>query len=118
MSKKLTKKDMFAQIKANYALTADEIAFIDHEIELLSKKTTKSKGADENAEYKALILDFLADGKPHTCTEIRKGIPEFADTDKFNQSKMTSLMTALKNDGSVVRTEIKGRAHFALADGE
>lgn len=116
MSKKMTKKEMFAQIKANYDLTADEVAFIDHEIELLSKKSTStSKASTENDEYKALILDFLADGVPHTCLEIRKGIPEFADTDKFNQSKITSLMTALKNEKSVVRTEIKGRAHFALA---
>ena len=116
MSKKLTKKEKFERIKANYALTADDIDFIDHEIELLSKKSTStSKASTENDEYKALILEFLDDGTPRTCTEIRRGIPEFADTDKFNQSKMTSLMTALKNDGSVVRTEVKGRAHFALA---
>ena len=30
MTKKMTKKEMFAQIMANYALTDEEKAFIEH----------------------------------------------------------------------------------------
>ena len=36
-AKKMTKREMFEMIKANHNLSADEIAFIDHELELLAK---------------------------------------------------------------------------------
>ena len=41
--KKMTKAQMFAQIKANHNLSADEVAFIDHELELLAKKNSLLK---------------------------------------------------------------------------
>ena len=37
-NKKMTKREMFEQIKTNYNLTDAEKAFIDHELELLAKK--------------------------------------------------------------------------------
>ena len=42
-TKKMTKREMFEQIKANYNLTNEEVAFIDHELELLAKKNSAEK---------------------------------------------------------------------------
>ena len=42
-TKKMTKREMFEQIKANYSLTNEEVAFIDHELELLAKKNSAEK---------------------------------------------------------------------------
>ena len=42
-NKKMTKREMFEQIKANYQLTEAERAFIDHELELLAKKNSAEK---------------------------------------------------------------------------
>lgn len=38
MTKKMTKKEMFAQLMENYPLTDEEKAFCAHEIELLERK--------------------------------------------------------------------------------
>ena len=45
-NKKMTKRDYFEGFKRKYALTDEEIAFIDHDIELLEKKNA-SKSSTE-----------------------------------------------------------------------
>ena len=39
----MTKADYFKQIMANYSLTEDEKAFIQHELDLLAKKNSGEK---------------------------------------------------------------------------
>lgn len=111
--KKMTKKEMLAQIKANYDLTDKEIAFIDHEIELLSKKNSKDKGQTktqkENENIKAQIVEFMVAGTDYTVTDIQKGVGL-----ETNQ-KTSALMRQLVLAEIVVRKEIKGRAYFTLA---
>ena len=112
MEKKLTKKELYTKAIAE---TKDEAlkAFFEHEIELLDKRSTNKKENSENAEYKVLILDVLeAADKPMTITDIIK-----ADSNLPNSNqKISALVTQLKESGEVVRTEVKGRAYFALAN--
>ena len=42
-NKKMTKRDYFTAILSKYPLTADEKAFVEHELELLAKKNTSEK---------------------------------------------------------------------------
>ena len=110
MSKKLTKKEMFAKLKGLVGDNADMVAFIDHEIELLDKKNgsrsmTANQKANEN--IKVEILNAMEIGKSYTIGELMKLVSV-----ESNQ-KLSALVTQLKNDKLVERVEIKGRAYFS-----
>lgn len=111
-SKKMTKREMFEQIKANYALTADEVAFIDHELELLSKKNSTDKKPTakqtENAEIKVAILDSMESGKLYTITDIIKSVPVCAELSNQRVSAIVRQMIGI----SVERVEEKRKAYF------
>ena len=123
MSKKMTKKEMFAQILNSYNLKADEIDFINHEIELLEKRN--SKGGDkkptakqlENADLKTVILDFLADNSDEkfTITEIWKKIPVLANNPEMSNQRVSAIVNQLKKENLVVRVEDKRKAYFSIA---
>ena len=123
MAKKLTKKEMFAQFMANHNLKADEIDFINHEIELLEKRN--SKGGDkkptakqlENADLKTAILDFLADNpdEKFTITEIWKKIPVLANNPEMSNQRVSAIVNQLKKENLVVRVEDKRKAYFSIA---
>ena len=117
--KKMTKRDYFEQIKAKYALTEDEIKFIDHELELLAKKNVNKSGEKnltprqkENEILKGKILSIIAD-TPHTVTEILKkgGFSE----DMTNQ-RISALLTQLISEAKVVRTEKDRKAYFKAVE--
>lgn len=95
---------------------ADLVEHLQNENALLAKKNSAdrkpTKVQVENEGHMVLILDFLADGENHSVSDMIKGIPTFKD---FNTSKVSALVKKLKDSGQVVRTEIKGRAYFALA---
>lgn len=117
MEKKMTKREMFEQIKANYTLTAEEIEFIDHEIELLNKKNVRksdkpTKAQIANEGLKDAILELLADGKARTITEITEGCEALEGA---SPQKVSALLTQLKKAGLVVREEIKRKAYFSIA---
>lgn len=114
MANKLTKKDYFNGFIAKYPLTADEIAFCEHELELLEKKNSSgskapSKTQVANENLKASILDTMESGKRYTVTEIDKmmGIG--------SPNKTNALVKQLKDACLVIRTEEKGRAYFTKA---
>ena len=115
-SKKMTKKDYFEQIKKNYALTADEVKFIDHEIELLDKKNSADKKPTAqqvvNKSTQAAILAAMEDGKLYTITDLIKTVPECAD---MTNQRVSALVRQMKDDGAVIRIEDKRKAYFKKA---
>ena len=123
MAKKMTKKEMFAQILNNHNLKADEIDFINHEIELLEKRN--SKGGDkkptakqlENADLKTVILDFLADNPDDkfTITDIWKKIPVLAENPEMSNQRISAIVRQLVLENLVARDEIKRKAYFSIA---
>ena len=121
MTKKMTKKEMFAQIMTSYALTDEEKAFIQHEIELLEKKNTRRDGSKAmtatqkaNEILKARIVEILSKAeKPMSVSEIAKSDSELAE---LSGQKVSAIITLLKNDGIVKRVEIKRKAYFKLID--
>ena len=99
MEKKITKKEMFAQIKA--VLTDEaQIAFIDHEIELLSKKSGSKKPTANQIANEAIKEDILAvvsaDGM--TTTEVLGASEKFAG---FSNQKIATLLNQLVKDGKL-----------------
>ena len=116
-TKKMTKREMFEQIKANYSLTNEEVAFIDHELELLAKKNSAEKKPTAvqvaNEGIKQAIVDGMEVGKKYTITDIMKSIDECAE---LSNQRVSALVRQLVNDLVVVRTEEKRKAYFSLAD--
>ena len=115
--KKMTKKDYFEQIKRNYALTEDEVKFIDHEIELLEKKNAADKKPTAqqvaNKSTQDAIYEGMESGKLYTITDLIKTIPECADMTNQRESALVRQMVL---DGKVERTEDKRKAYFKKVD--
>ena len=122
MAKKMTKKEMFAQIIANHNLTAEEKEFVMHEIELLEKRN--SKGGDrkptakqtENEGLKTAILEFFTEhiGEKFTVGEIWKKVPVLAENPEMTNQRVSALVKALKDENYLGREEIKRKAYFYL----
>ena len=114
--KKMTKKDYFEQIKRNYALTEDEVKFIDHEIELLEKKNAADKKPTAqqvvNKSTQDAIYEGMESGKLYTITDLIKSIPECAEMTNQRVSALVRQMIDVK----VERIEDKRKAYFKKID--
>ena len=120
MANKMTKKDYFQILRDTYPTDlpnyAEVIAFIDHEVELLSKKSGSSKKPtkqqEANEEIKEAILATMTPHRPYSIAEIQK---EVAECNELSNQKVSALMKQLKDDGKVIRTEDKRKAYFEIA---
>lgn len=119
---KMTKKDYFKVLKEIVKGNEREVelvAFIDHEIELLVKKSAKSgmtATQKANAEIMEKIVNALAVmDKPVTVTELQKG---FAELDALSNQKMSALLKKLVDEGRVVKTIDKKKSLFSLPEVE
>lgn len=119
---KMTKKDWFATIRAMVEGSGNEredeiLAFIDHEVELLEKKSSKSgqtKTQKENVEVVAKIENALREvGKAVTITELQTASEEMS---AYSNQKLSALLKQMVSKGTVVRTENKKKAYFSLAE--
>ena len=114
---KVTKRERFEQIKALVSNNAELVAFIDHEIELLNKKNSRSgkptKTQVENEAIKNTILDTLQTiGKPVTVTQLLAN-------DKLNglsNQRVSALLTQLRKSDKVVRTVEKKVAFYSIKE--
>lgn len=113
MEKKITKVDRYNELKAIPAVAenADLVAFIEHEIELLQKKSANKKPAKESDEFIALKEKVAAvlDDTPKTVSDI---IKSSADLAGLNTQKIVPVVKALIADGVANRIEEKGKALF------
>lgn len=118
MSKKMTKREMYEQIKAHLT-DANEIAFIDHELELLAKKNGAERKPTAkqtaNEKLKAAILAFMQPNTTYTISELRKRVPELAADENMTSQRVSALVTQLKDAGAVIRVEDKRKAYFSKA---
>ena len=119
MEKKITKKEMFTNLynlvdasKAENKL--DLLNFIDHEIELLEKKSSKTKlTIQQKANLKILdtIRGIMAENnKAVTISELIKTEP----LKNFTNQKISALMRKLIESGEVEKTQIKKVSYFKL----
>ena len=112
--KKMTKREMFEMIKANHDLSADEIAFIDHEIELLNRKNSSEKKPTAtqvaNDALKTAILDAMVPGKLYTISDFIKEVPACAE---LSNQKVSAVVRGMVGT-TVERVEDKRKAYFRL----
>ena len=114
--KRITKKEYFAMVagvveQANPTNKEELLAFINHEVELLEKKSAKSgqtKTQKENVGIMETISEVLADmGKPVTITELMKDERLSA----YSNQKLSALVRQMPN---VVKTTEKKKSYFSL----
>lgn len=116
MEKKMTKKDRFNQLLEieSVAQNEDLVAFIEHEIELLTKKSTGS-GATKTQKENAVIMETLRNelanlGKAVTVSEFQKE-SEYAG--QFSNQKLSALLKLMvEKSGTVEKAVVKGKSYF------
>lgn len=123
MAEKMTKKDWFKELRelvsnSEYGRKEDMLKFIDNEVELLTKKSSKSgstKTQKENLEIMEKIISALSEmEEPVTITELQKRNEEMA---KYSNQKLSALLKKLSDEGEnqrVVKTIDKKRSYFAI----
>ena len=110
-----------AMLNGNYEgeWSKDEaVAFLQERVEQTRKKNAGGSGEkkltpeqEANEAIKTRIMAVLtANGEPMNLGELMKQVEGI----KSNQH-ISALVTQLKNAGLVVRSEVKGKAHFAPA---
>lgn len=124
---KMTKKDFFKLLVGivekteNFDKKIETLDFINHEIELLNKKSSapgkkKTAHIKENEELMELIgIALELFGKPVTVTTM---IKENAEMSKLSSQKLSALLKKMIEAGKVVRTVEKRVPYFSLAKEE
>lgn len=133
--KKMKVVDKFAGIKAmlngenveGFSL-AEALAFLDERISITEKKNASGGGERKptkeqiaNEGIKQEILNFLAtQTAPVPMGEIMKavGIESNQKVTALVSSMLTIRKGEVNPEGKIVRSEVKGKAHFALAEQE
>ena len=114
-STKVTKRMRFEQIKSLVSDNEELVAFIDHEIELLDKKNSRSgkptKTQVENETIKNTIFNTLqTTGKPMTVTQLLAS----EELNGLSNQKVSALLTQLRDVNKVVRTVEKKVAYYSI----
>ena len=122
MANKKTVVEMFEEIKALPGLTKEQVEFLEKRIEITKKKNASGSGENakptktqlENEGIKDTIVSVLTT-TPTTITDL---IKSSADLAGYTNQKVSALLTQLLKERRVVRTEVKGKAHYALPTNE
>jgi hypothetical protein len=128
MANRITKAQRFEDIKAmltnaeipNGSTIDEALEAIDHELELISKKSTSGTRKPtatqiENENHKANIMAYLGTISAEegvTATDVLRSVESVKD---YQISKVASLLTQLVSSGKVTRNVVKGRPYFKLA---
>lgn len=117
MTKKMTKKDYFEILKGAYPKDANNynevIEFINHEIELLEKKSSQGKKPTanqmENEGFLEIIQNILqGSDKAMTISDIQNANEELPTSNQ----RMSALMKKLVESGVVERIYEKRKPYF------
>lgn len=112
--------DILNVLKENGLLTDERKAFLEKRIEVTAKKNASgsngekklTKDQEQNEVYKTEILNSMEKGKSYTISDMLK---MFVCCEGLSQNKVNALVKQLKDNGKVIRSEVKGKAYFTLA---
>jgi HSP90 family molecular chaperone len=115
MANKITKVQMFEMIKAEVADNKDMVEFINHEIELLNKKSANKKPTkiqEQNEVLKDKIVEVLGNySNGVTASEVLASDSVFTG---LSNQKISALLKALVEEGKVAKTVDKKKSIFSL----
>jgi hypothetical protein len=117
--KKLTKKDRFNQLLEIPAVqeNTELVAFIEHEIDLLSRKSTSEKKPTQRQVQgegmKQAIINFMEPNVLYSGSDLLRQVEEL---DGESNQRVASLMKQLmEKEGMVERITEKGKVYWKLA---
>lgn len=117
--RKPTKKQMFEGLLAMPTITEEQKKFIEHELELLTKKNSGEKKPTAtqvaNELLKAEIAEGMEANRLYTVTEVIKEIPACAG---LTNQKVSPLMNAMVESGVLTKVVEKRRSYFKLNSAE
>ena len=113
----MTKKEMFAEIRNIVADNEEMVAFIDHEIELLERKSNSPKKPTktqiENDSFKAEIVAYLTEvDAPKTIKELQVEIPSISG---LTNQRITHMLTDLVKAETLVKEYVKKTPYYSVA---
>lgn len=113
----MTKREMYNEILTVVADNDEMVEFINHEIELLNRKSSAvrkpTKNQLENEGFKADIIDYLKDADaPKTIKELQTAIPSLAD---LTNQRITHLLTDLVNAETLTKNYVKKTPYYSVA---
>ena len=121
MANKKTVVQMYEEILAIPALTAEQKAFIEKRIEITQKKNASGKNGEltpkqkeklaEVEANKAQVLGAMEQNIQYTPTDLLKLVNSSAIP---STQKLTPLLTSLAEENKVVKTTVKGRTVYSL----
>ena len=130
---KFTKKEIFGALKTHFenadininGITKDiVIDFIDHEVDLLSRKSARGVNIKKFNEDKAIcdiIYNVIAEiGNPCTVADIMAKSDELRNYIKedgtlLSTSKVTAMLTKMESDGRITSVKDKKKKFYSVA---
>jgi len=116
-----TKKEVLELAKTLLTDNAEAIEKLDSMIAQLSKPSTDRKPTAtqiENVGLKKAIVAYLTANPSENGYTISELVKKVEALSSLESQKVSALVRQLKEDGIVVREEIKRKAYFKLAEGE
>lgn len=116
--KKVTKREVYGEMLEIFAKMErqDLIDFVNHEIELIEKKASRSGTTatqKENIELIEIIYNELKRiGIPVTITDLQKQSEKVGE---YSNQKISALMKKLVDSERVVKTTEKKKSYFSVA---
>ena len=113
----MTKKEMFAEIRNAVSDNAEMVAFINHEIELLNRKSGSprkpTKTQVENDGFKAEIVAYLTEvDTPKTIKELQTEIPSIGG---LTNQRITHMLTDLVKAETLTKEYVKKTPYYSVA---
>ena len=123
--KKLRKVDYFAQLKEIVKGNAELSAFIDHEMELLTRKNSgngQTKTQKENEVVCDMLVNELAKiAKPITVTDLMttsEVVKNYVleNGNHLTNQKITALFKQLVESNKIVKVTDKKKSYFSVSE--
>ena len=125
MTNKKTKKDLFLEVREVVAGNEELVAFIDHEVELLDKKSVKggqTKTQKENEVVATMLIEELAKvNKPITITDLMNASETIANYrlengNALSNQKISAIFKQLVENKTLIKVVDKKKSYFSIAD--
>ena len=116
MANKKTKREFFGEIREIVKENTELVAFIDHELEILDKKTSakSTKVNTEQVELMGKIVDALNKiGRSVTISELQKENAEMAE---YSNQKLSAMLKKLVDNKQVTKMVDKKKSYFMVVE--
>ena len=123
--KKLRKVDYFAQLKEIVKGNAELSAFIDHEMELLTRKNSGNSQTKTQKENEVvcdmLVNELVKIAKPITVTDLMttsEVVKNYVleNGNHLTNQKITALFKQLVESNKIVKVTDKKKSYFSVAE--